>query len=94
MTFLIEIYNAEENTPAKALPLAQALHKEFPQSPAMHLMLMSTLYVMKEWEAMIPEAREILGKSEKETPWYTAATIRPAEYCIVASDCFSANIMI
>ncbi len=39
MTFLIEIYNAEERTPAKALPLAQELHKEFPQSPAMHLML-------------------------------------------------------
>ena len=31
MTFLIEIYNAEEHTPAKALPLAQAsAYKEFP----------------------------------------------------------------
>ncbi len=82
MTFLIEIYNAEEKTPAKALPLAQALHQEFPHSPAMHLMLMSTLYVMKQWEPVITEAKEILEKSEKEVPWYTPTTIRPAQYCI------------
>ena len=82
MTFLIEIYNAEEHTPAKALPLAEELHKEFPQSPAMHLMLMSTLYVMKDWDAMLPEAKEILERSEKEVPWYTPQTIRAAQYCI------------
>jgi tetratricopeptide (TPR) repeat protein len=82
MTFLIEIYDAEENTPAKALPLARALHKEFPQSPAMHLILMSTLYIMKDWEGMLPEANEILEKSEKEVPWYTQTTILPAQYCI------------
>ena len=81
-TFLIEIYNAEEKMPAKALPIAQALHKEFPQSPAMHLMLLSTLYVMKDWDAMLPVAREILEKSEKETPWYTSKTTNAARYCV------------
>jgi tetratricopeptide (TPR) repeat protein len=82
MTFLIEIYNAEEKTPAKALPLARQLHNEFPKSPAMHLMLMSTLYVMKEWDPAVVEAKDILEKSEKEIPWYTKATVRPAQYCI------------
>ena len=82
MTFLIEIYNAEEHTPAKALPLARSLHKEFPESPAMHLMVMSTLYVMKDWEEMLPEAREILERSEKQTPWYTPQTINAARYCV------------
>ena len=38
----------------------------------MHLMLMSTLYTMKAWDdSTLPEAKEILEKSEKETPWYT-----------------------
>ncbi len=82
MTFLIEIYNAEENTPEKALPIARALRKEFPQSPAMHLMEMSTLYIMKDWDAVLPEARDILEKSEHESPWYTHHTIRAARYCI------------
>ena len=81
-TFLVEIYNAEEHTPEKALPISEALHKEFPQSPAMHLMLMSTLYVMKDWNAMLPQAQEILEKSEKADPWYDSRTTKAAQYCI------------
>jgi tetratricopeptide (TPR) repeat protein len=82
MCFLVEIYTTEENTPAKALPLAQALHKEFPQSPAMHLIEVSTLYTMKAWEDMLPLAEDLLQKSEKEDPWYTHRYIPPARYCI------------
>ena len=32
MVFLTEIYMAEEKTPEKAFPLAEALHKEFPRA--------------------------------------------------------------
>ena len=82
MCFLVEIYTTEENTPAKALPYAQALHKEFPQSPAMHLIEVSTLYTMKSWEAMLPQAEELLQRSEKEEHWYTHKYVPPARYCI------------
>jgi tetratricopeptide (TPR) repeat protein len=82
MCFLVEIHTSEENTPAKALPLAQALHTEFPESPAMHLIEVSTLYTMKDWDAMLPAAQEFLEKSQKEVPWFTQRYVSPARYCI------------
>jgi tetratricopeptide (TPR) repeat protein len=82
MCFLVEIYASEENTPKKALPLAQALHKEFPQSPGMHLIEVSTLYSMKDWDAVLPDAEEFLRLSEEEQPWYTRKYEAPARYCI------------
>src|SRR5438445_2242053 len=82
LCFLIEIYASEENVPEKALPLAQELHKEFPQSPAMHLILVSTLYTMKAWDGTLSEAKDFLQKSEEETPWYTRRYVNPARYCI------------
>jgi len=82
MCFLVEIYASEENTPKKALPIAEALHKEFPQSPGMHLIKMSTLYIMKDWDAVLPEAEEFLRKAEEEKPWYTRKYVAPARYCL------------
>jgi tetratricopeptide (TPR) repeat protein len=82
MCFLVEIYTTEEKTPEKALPLAHALRKEFPQSPAMHLIEVSTLYTMKAWDEMLPKAEEFLQESEKEEPWYTRRFIPPARYCM------------
>ncbi len=82
MFFLVEIFTSEEGTPERALPLADALHKKFPQSPIMHLMEVSTLYTMKNWNAMLPEAEDFLKKSESETPWYTRHYINGARYCM------------
>jgi len=82
MVFLVEIYTTEENTPEKALPLARTLRKEFPESPAMHLIEVSTLYTMKAWNEMLPPAENFLQKSENEEPWYTRRFIPPARYCI------------
>lgn len=82
MFFLLEIYSFEEDQPEKALPIADALSKEFPHSPAVALARITTLYQMKEWERVITESEEFLKKSEKETPWFTKNGIRPALYCL------------
>jgi len=82
LMFLIEIYTSEENTPDKALPLALALHKEFPKSPAMHLTYFSVLYQMKKWPEMMDEAQIFLDRSEREVPYYRKEGIRPARYCL------------
>jgi len=70
MMFLIEIYTSEENTPAKALPIALALHQEFPKSSVMHLAYVSVLYQMKKWSEMTDEAQIFLERSEREAPYY------------------------
>lgn len=80
MVFLVEIYNAEENTPDKALPIARRLRDEFPKSPLMHLMELSSLYTMKDWAATKAGAIDFLRKCEKETPYYYRSGIRPARY--------------
>ena len=82
MFFLIEIYTSEENTPGKALPLTRALRKEFPQSPAMHLAEIMTLYGMKAWGEVIPDAQSFLELSQKEPPYYTKSGVQPALYCL------------
>jgi tetratricopeptide (TPR) repeat protein len=82
MMFLIEIYTSEENTPEKALPLALALHEEFPKSPAMYMTSISVLYQMKKWPEMMKEAQLFLDRSEDEVPYYTHEGIRPARYCL------------
>ncbi len=82
MCFLVEIYASEEGTPKKALPIAEALHHEFPQSPGMHLIKVSTLYTMKDWDAAFPEAEEFLRLADTEQPWYTRQYASPARYCI------------
>lgn len=82
MCFLVEIYTSEEKTPDKALPLVEQLHKKYPQSPAMYLMKISTLFTMKAWDDMLPEAEDFLKKSKDETPWYTQEYVIPARYCI------------
>jgi len=80
--FLIEIYTAEENTPAKALPLARELRQEFPQSSVMHLTEISILYTMKRWHELMDQAQVFLERSEKGTPYYSADGITPARYCL------------
>jgi len=82
LMFLIEIYTSEENTPEKALPLALALHEEFPQSPIMHLTYCSVLYQMKKWPEMMKVAQVFQDRSEDEVPYYTRDGIRPARYCL------------
>jgi hypothetical protein len=84
--FLIEIYTSEERQPQKALPIARALRREFPLSPAMHLAEVMTLYTMKDWNAMRPEAESFLEKSRRETPYFTHKGIRPALYCLAMAD--------
>ena len=82
MMFLIEIYTSEENTPEKALPLAQTLHEEFPKSSVMHLTYCSVLYQMKKWTKTMETAQLFLDRSEQEIPYYTKDGIRPARYCL------------
>ena len=84
--FLSEIYLFEENTPEKALPMVEGLYKKFPDSPLMHLLLITALYQTKQWDRMETEARDYLAKSEKETPWYTKSGVAPALYCLGMSD--------
>ena len=88
MCFLVEIYASEENTPGKALPIAEGLHKEFPLSPSMHLIEVSTLYTLKRWDAMLREAEDFLRKSQSEDPWYTRRFVAPARYCIGTAKLF------
>lgn len=80
--FLIEIYTSEENQPEKALPIAKALHEEFPLSPAMHLAKVMALYGMKDWDRLIQEADDFRERSEEETPYYQKKGVRPALYCL------------
>lgn len=82
MMFLIEIDMYDENTPEKALPLAQELRKEFPKSPFMHLTEITVLYRMKKWPEMTQEAQTFLERSESEVPYYTTEGVRPARYCL------------
>src|SRR4029077_2307050 len=88
MCFLVEIYTSEENTPEKALPIADTLRKEFPHSPGMHLIKVSTLYTMKDWQAVLPEAEDLLRMAEEEKPWYTRQYVAPARYCIGIANLF------
>ncbi len=88
MCFLIEIYTSEENTPEKALTIAEALHKEFPKSPVMHLIKVSVLYTMKAWEKMIPEAERFLKNAESEIPWFTKHYTSPARYGLGVAEFF------
>jgi tetratricopeptide (TPR) repeat protein len=80
--FMIEIYTSEENTPEKALPIAEALHKEYPQSPGMYLAEVSVLYTAKKWPEMMREAQRLLELAEQGTPYYTRDMIQPARYCL------------
>jgi tetratricopeptide (TPR) repeat protein len=82
MIFLIEIYTSEENTPEKALPLTQQLHKEFPTSPAMHLAEIMAYYGMKSWPDVMVEGKKFLDLSQQQTPWYSKEGERPALYCM------------
>ena len=82
MMFLIEIYTSEENTPDKALPLAEALRKEFPQSYVMHLTEATVLYQMKKWPEMVKEAQSLLEKSQSGVPYYSSEGVRPARYLL------------
>jgi tetratricopeptide (TPR) repeat protein len=82
MMFLIEIYTWEEDTPEKALPLAQQLHQEFPKSPAMELAEIMDYYELKQWDKVSAMAQDYLEKSEKESPHYTHEGVFPARYCL------------
>jgi tetratricopeptide (TPR) repeat protein len=80
--FLIEIYTWEEHNPAKALPIAQELHREYPYSPAMALAEIMDYYELKNWDKVAIEAQDYLEKSEQETPYFQKAGIFPARYCL------------
>jgi len=62
MMFLIEIYTWEEHTPAKALPLSQQLHREYPKSPAMYLAEIMDHYELKQWDDVANLAQDYLAK--------------------------------
>jgi tetratricopeptide (TPR) repeat protein len=82
MMFLIEIYTWEEDTPEKALPLAEALHREFPKSPAMYLAELIEYYELKRWDKVKTTAQDYLERSQQETPYYTRDGVFPAWYCL------------
>ncbi|MBI3291572.1 MAG: tetratricopeptide repeat protein [Elusimicrobia bacterium] len=83
--FLIEIYTEREHTPDRALPLAQQLRQEFPESPAMHFALMMALFHQKEWKGLREEANGYLRRIQSQAPYYTAKGMAPALYCLAMS---------
>ena len=80
--FLIEIYTWEEQSPAKALPIAQDLHQEFPKRPAMYLAEIMDYYELNQWDHVTNEAKEYLMKSEEAEPYYRHEGVYPARYCL------------
>jgi len=82
MFFLVEIYSFEEKQPEKALPILQALRKEFPASPAVELAEITTLYQMKAWDRVIAGAEDFLKKSQEQMPWFKKEGVFPAWYCL------------
>lgn len=80
--FLIEIYTDEQHHPEKALPIAQALHQEFPRSPVMHLGLIHVLNEMHRWPEMKTEARRYLTNAEQKTPFYTPMDLLVGRYVL------------
>lgn len=83
--FLIEIYTEREQTPEHALPLAQQLRQEFPESPAMHFALMMALFHQKDWTGLREEANGYLRRIQAQDPYYTAKGMAPALYCLAMS---------
>ena len=88
MMFLIEIYTWEEHTPKLALPYAQALHKEFPKSPAMYLAEIIEHYELHDWETVWVQAKDYLEKSEHEDEYYPREGVYPAWYCLGVASLF------
>src|SRR5258708_945273 len=78
MMFLIQIYTWEERTPAKALPYAQALHREFPKSPAMSLAEIMDYYQLRDWDKVQAEALDYLERLENVVPYYQREGVYPA----------------
>jgi len=86
MIFLAEIYTFEEKQPEKALPLLRQLRQEYPDSPLMHLAEITTLFQMKQWDAVARESQIFLEKSQDETPYYVKTGVAPALYCLGISE--------
>ena len=84
--FLGEIYIFEEKQPQKGIALATALRQEFPQSPLMHLMLITALYQDKQWDRVEEEAQDYFLKSQSGIPWYNTRGVPPALYCLGMAD--------
>jgi hypothetical protein len=82
MMFLIEIYTWEEHAPEKALPLAQQMHQELPESPAMYLAEIMDYYELNQWDKVAECAQDYLTKSEQEIPYYRREGVSPARYCL------------
>jgi len=78
--FLIEIYLGHEKKPDKALRIARELQKQFPQSPAMQLAVITTLQANHRWPEMEKEAHDFLNRSEKKVAYYTADDIPAGHY--------------
>jgi hypothetical protein len=62
--------------------LAQALHKEFPKSPAMYLAEIIDYYELKDWSMVKTLAQDFLEKSSHEIPLYTQDGVYPGWYCL------------
>jgi len=80
MLFLIDIYASWEKQPGKAVALARELYRDYPQSPAMHLAVISTLAAAAKWESMSEESAAFLDACRKGTPFYGPAQLPAALY--------------
>jgi hypothetical protein len=78
--FLIDIYTAWEKEPGEAVNLAQTLLHEYPQSPAMHLALISSLSADRQWDAVATEAESFLKHVQNKDPYYENRHLLPALY--------------
>jgi tetratricopeptide (TPR) repeat protein len=82
MLFLIDMYTSWEKQPQEALPLARTLHETYPQSPAMHLVLISALSANHQWDAAGHEATIFLQRAEQEKPFYNKHFIPAGLYYV------------
>ncbi len=78
--FLLQLFHNYEKDYVKALPLAQKLHKKFPDNPLFHRYLGRSYAALGLWNEMKHEFEDILQRVQKKQLGYSLSAEREAEY--------------
>lgn len=78
--FLVQLYHNYEKQYNLALPLAQQLHRRFPNNPVFHKYLGRSYAALGLWTEMKQVFDELLMRTRKQQYGYTLSAEREAEY--------------
>lgn len=78
--FLLQLFHNYEKEYAQALPIAQKLHRRFPNNPIFHRYLGRSYAALGMWNELKSEFDDVLQRTRKKQLGYNLAAEREAEY--------------